>query len=72
MLFFGQTPSDAPLATMGLVNLLAFAVIVPFSMLMAPVGVKLGAKLDAATLKKAFALFLILTSARMFYQFAFQ
>ena len=68
MLFAGMTPLDAPPGTFGFVNLPGFLVIVPMTTLMAPVGVKLGAKLDGATLKKAFALFLILVGSRMIWQ----
>lgn len=68
MLSFGATPADAPPATFGLVNLLGFAVIVPLTVLMAPVGVKLGAMLNDVLLKRTFAVFLCLSGARMIYQ----
>ncbi len=68
MLFQGVTPADAPPGTFGLVNLPGFAVIVPMTTLMAPLGVKLGARLDGATLKRVFAVFLIIVGTRMLYQ----
>ena len=68
MLFASTTPATAPEGTFGLVNLPGFAVIVPMTILMAPIGVKLGAKLDGAKLKKIFALFLVLVGTRMIWQ----
>ncbi len=68
MLFGGTTPADAPAGTFGLVNLPGFAVIVPMTTLMAPLGVRLGAKLDGATLKRVFAVFLIIVGTRMLWQ----
>ena len=51
----------------GYVNLAALAIIVPMTMLMAPVGVRLAHALDATRLRQVFALFLGLTALRMFY-----
>lgn len=68
MLLLAQTPADAPQATYGFINLPGFALIVPLSAAMAPVGVRLGARLNGATLKRIFALFLLLSGARMIYQ----
>ncbi|WP_018014451.1 sulfite exporter TauE/SafE family protein [Teredinibacter turnerae] len=68
LLVYGTTPPDAPLGTIGVVNLLGFAVIVPLTVLMAPVGVKLGAMLNDVLLKRTFAVFLCLSGARMVYQ----
>jgi uncharacterized membrane protein YfcA len=62
------TPPDAPDATIGLVNIAGFLCIVPLTVLLAPVGAKLGAKLDSAMLKRVFALFLCLSGSRMLYQ----
>lgn len=62
------TPVDAPDATIGLVNIAGFLCIVPLTVLLAPVGAKLGAKLDSAMLKRVFALFLCLSGSRMLYQ----
>ncbi|PMG77321.1 hypothetical protein BCU84_10955 [Shewanella sp. 10N.286.51.B7] len=68
MLILGITPSDAPAGTLGLVNLFGFMCIVPLTVLFAPVGASLGAKLDAAKLKKIFALVLLFTGLRMLIQ----
>ncbi len=68
LLLGGATPMDAPEGTFGLVNLPGFALIVPMTTLMAPVGVRIGAKLDGAALKRVFALFLILVGSRMIWQ----
>lgn len=68
MLLLGKTPADAPIGTLGLVNLLGFCCIVPLTVLCAPIGAALGARLDGALLKKIFALVLLLTAARMLVQ----
>ena len=65
MLAFGTTPIDAPTGTFGLVNLIALVCIVPLTVLFAPVGASLAAKLDAAKLKKIFAIVLLFTGVRM-------
>ena len=68
MLLLGSTPSDAPAGTFGLINLIGFACIVPLTVLFAPVGASLAAKLDAAKLKKVFAVVLFITGLRMLMQ----
>jgi uncharacterized membrane protein YfcA len=68
MLVIGSTPIDAPAGTFGLVNLIGFMCIVPLTVFFAPVGASLAAKLDAAKLKKIFALVLLLTGLRMLSQ----
>ncbi len=68
MLTLGSTPSDAPAGTFGLVNLFGFLCIVPLTVLSAPVGVSLAAKLDAVKLKRIFSLVLLLTGLRMLVQ----
>lgn len=68
LLAVGQTPADAPIGTFGLVNLPAFLLIIPLTILFAPVGVKIGSKLDPKQLKRAFAVVLMLTGLRMFSQ----
>jgi len=69
LLLATQTPADAPALTFGYVNLVAVLAIVPLTVLFAPVGVAIGQKLDPSLLKKIFAVFLILTGARMLSQF---
>lgn len=68
MLIVGQAPADAPAGTFGLVNFLGFACIVPLTVLFAPVGANIASKLDAAKLKKIFAIVLLITGIRMFAQ----
>lgn len=68
MLAFGQTPSDAPIGTFGLVNFTAFVCIVPLTVLFAPLGAKLASKMDANLLKRVFAVVLLITGIRMLAQ----
>jgi len=68
MMLLPQTPVDAPQGTVGAVNLAGFLVLAPVTTLMAPVGVALGARLDAITLKRVFAAFLLVVGGRMFWQ----
>ena len=68
MLILGSTPSDAPVGTLGLVNAIGFLCIVPLTVLFAPLGASLAAKLDAAKLKKVFAVILLITGLRMLVQ----
>ena len=68
MLLFGSTPIDAPVGTFGFVNLVGFLCIVPLTVLFAPVGASLAAKLDAEKLKKVFAVVLLITGLRMLVQ----
>ncbi len=56
-----------PPLSLGYVNLLGFALIVPATVLAAPLGVRLAHWMDRTTLKRAFALFLAITSVRMFW-----
>ena len=68
MLVMGQTPIDSPFGTIGLVNLVGAACIIPLTVLFAPVGAGLANRLNAAALKKVFAIVLIFTGVRMLYQ----
>ncbi|NRA60587.1 MAG: sulfite exporter TauE/SafE family protein [Psychrobium sp.] len=68
MLVLGSTPSDAPAGTFGLVNFIGFICIVPLTVLFAPVGAALAAKLDGAKLKKIFGVVLLVTGLRMLAQ----
>jgi len=49
----------------GLVNLIGVLCIVPLTVLFAPLGAALAAKLDAAKPKKIFAVVLLITGLRM-------
>jgi uncharacterized membrane protein YfcA len=68
LLAVGNTPLDAPIGTVGLVNIPAFLLIIPLTILFAPLGVKLGSKLDPKQLKRAFAVVLMFTGLRMLTQ----
>lgn len=52
--------------SIGYVNLLTVAMIIPSSMLMAPVGVRLSHNMPRAMLRRVFAVVLIIVSVRMF------
>lgn len=68
MLLTATTPIDAPDFTYGYVNLIGFAAIVPLTVVFAPVGANLGARLDPVKLKKIFACVLGFTGLRMLLQ----
>jgi uncharacterized membrane protein YfcA len=68
LLIFGNTPQDAPFGSLVLVNLPGFFLIVPLTILFAPVGVSLASKLDAVKLKKVFSVVLLITGLRMLAQ----
>lgn len=68
LLSVGETPVDAPIGTLGLVNLPAFLLIIPLTILFAPIGASLGAKLNPKQLKRAFAIVLMITGLRMLSQ----
>ncbi len=72
MLLQGTTPADAPMGTYGLVNVPGLIAIVPLTVLFAPIGASLGAKLNGALLKKIFAVVLVITGVRMLIQVAIQ
>ncbi|WP_317933424.1 sulfite exporter TauE/SafE family protein [Halioxenophilus sp. WMMB6] len=72
MLIKGTTPAAAPFGTFGLVNLPGFIAIVPLTVLFAPIGTSLGARLDGVMLKKVFAVVLGFTGVRMLFQLATQ
>ena len=54
-----------PIASLGYVNLIGFALIAPLSMALAPYGAKLAHTIPQIWLSRAFAIFLALTSIRM-------
>jgi uncharacterized membrane protein YfcA len=68
LLLAATTPADAPPYTYGYLNLLGFAAIVPLTVMFAPVGTGLGARLNAVALKKVFAVVLAITGVRMLLQ----
>jgi uncharacterized membrane protein YfcA len=64
-----RVPDGAPRAALGLgyVSLIGFALIAPTSIIATPWGVKLAHSIPPLLLKRAFAVFLAITSARMFW-----
>lgn len=56
-----------PAGSLGYVNLLAVAALVPSSLIFAPLGARAAHTLPGGYLRKFFALFLLATSVRMFY-----
>lgn len=62
----GWNVDGRPPFSLGYINLLGLALILPASMVMAPVGAKLAHSLNTNALRRAFAAFLALTAARMF------
>ncbi|MBI1206252.1 MAG: TSUP family transporter [Azospirillum sp.] len=63
----GLGVASRPPLSIGYVSVMGFLLIAPVSMLAAPVGARIAHTIDPELLRKAFALFLALTSARMFY-----
>lgn len=65
--FTGLNVADLPPFSLGYINLLGLALILPTSMLLAPVGARLAHSLNTTNLRRAFAVFLAVTALRMFY-----
>ena len=61
----GWQVADLPLASTGYVNWLAFAALVPATMLFAPVGARLAYRLNVNQLKRAFGVFLFVVGLKM-------
>lgn len=57
--------ADAPPFTIGAVNLPAFAVIIPMTLLTTPYGVRLAHAMDPKPLKRIFAIFITIVAANM-------
>ena len=53
--------------TFGYINALAFALIVPFSIMTAPLGAHVAHRMDVVRLRRVFACFMVLIAARMLY-----
>ena len=60
-----NSPPYLPPYSLGYINLLGFALIVPATLLSVPLGVRLAHWLNPSMLRRAFALFLALTAAKM-------
>ncbi|KAF0116219.1 MAG: Uncharacterized protein FD149_1439 [Rhodospirillaceae bacterium] len=63
----GSGVPGRPPWTVGYVNLISFVLIVPATLVTTPLGVRLAHVIEPAGLRKAFAFFLFVTSARMLY-----
>ncbi len=63
----GWNEVGTPPFSVGYVNLIAFACIVPATIVMAPIGARLAHRLPQRTLKRGFAAFLALVAIRMLY-----
>lgn len=63
----GWNVEGRPPWSLGYVSLIGFALIVPASLLTAPYGAKLAHSISVKALRRAFAVFLGITSLRMFY-----
>lgn len=57
-----------PWGSLGFVSLVGFAVMVPTTVLVAPLGARLAHAVDKVLLRRLFALFLAVTALRMFYE----
>ena len=70
LLFYivGDNGASAEGGMIGMVNLPGFLLIVPLTVLLAPVGAWIGSKLDAVMLKRVFAVFLCISGGRMLMQ----
>lgn len=60
-----STPQGAPVGTIGLVNVLAAVCVVGVSIFSAPLGVSIGKNIKPVTLKRIFAVMLLIISIRM-------
>jgi len=67
-MLLAETPADAPQGMIGMVNLPGFLLIVPLTVLLAPVGAWIGSKLAPVMLKRVFAIFLCISGGRMLMQ----
>ncbi len=63
----GWSATDLPAGSIGYVNLIAFISLVPLTALFAPVGARIAHTIPQNVLRYAFAAFLFVTSARMFW-----
>ncbi|WP_424812151.1 sulfite exporter TauE/SafE family protein [Roseococcus sp. YIM B11640] len=71
LILMGIGADGRPPYSLGWVNLIGFALIVPGSILATPWGVSLAHSISPTLLKRAFAVFLAFTSLRMFYSLFF-
>jgi uncharacterized membrane protein YfcA len=67
----GWGAAGLPPCSLGYVNLLALAMILPTSMYFAPIGARAAHTLKARSLRQVFGLFLAITAVRMYYSIFF-
>ena len=65
MLFWGAADEGRPPGTLGLIYLPALVVILPCTILLAPIGALIGKKISAGVLDKLFVLLLLVVGAKM-------
>jgi uncharacterized membrane protein YfcA len=63
--FVSLDPALRPPMTVGAVNLAAFGLIIAMTLVTTPLGVALAHKMEAAKLKRFFAIFLVAVAANM-------
>lgn len=66
-IFIGMGVATGVPLTLGYINILAFALIIPVSILTAPLGAKVAHSMDVNRLRRVFAVFMVLIAARMLY-----
>ena len=64
----GWTKDGLPPLSLGYVNLIALALMIPFTIYMAPIGARLTHRLDGRLTKRLFSLFLIVVALRTFWK----
>ena len=64
-IYAGWGMENLPLLSLGFVNLLAAAIVIPFSTLSAPLGAKLAHRLSARQLELGFGVFLVIVAIRL-------
>lgn len=63
-----ETVMDFPPFSVGYINLLALAMIVPVTVLFAPLGVRVGHSLSIKKMRQVFSVFMIIIALRMIYE----
>lgn len=64
-IIIGWNAEDMPPASLGYINLVVWSIIIPFSVLIAPVGAKLAHSMPVDRLRKVFAVLLVIIASRM-------
>lgn len=66
-IFIGRDAANLPPFSFGYVNVMAWIIIIPVSVMAAPIGVALAHRLSVDRLRMVFSLYLVLVSLRMLY-----